>query len=78
MITEAFLHGLVLSQCLNHAGREIIRELNPIVDHWKVGKINRNKEIEKRQDWLAFREEAKELLINLEANYYLKKSLTAL
>ena len=54
---------------------KVIEELHPIVDHWKVGKINHWPEIEKKHDWLAFREAVKELLEGIGADYYLKKSL---
>ena len=30
---------------------QVIRELHPIVDHWKVGKINHQPEIERKHDW---------------------------
>jgi hypothetical protein len=55
---------------------QVIRELHSIVGHWKVGKINYQKDIE--VDWIAFREEVKALLDRLGADYYLKKSLTNL
>lgn len=55
---------------------EVIRELHPIVGHWKVGKINHWPEIERRHNWVALREEAKSLLNDLGAKFYLKKSLT--
>jgi len=55
---------------------QLIRELHPIVDHWKIGKINYHTGID--VDWIAFREEAKALLDSLGADYYLKKSLTEL
>ncbi|MBT4483949.1 MAG: hypothetical protein HOC71_09770 [Candidatus Latescibacteria bacterium] len=57
---------------------QLIRNLHPIVDHWKVGKINYNKEIENRVNWIKFREEVKDLLDSIGADYYLKKSLTEL
>ena len=54
---------------------DLIRELHPIVDHWKVGKLNyKNLPV----DWIAFREEGKALLDSLGADYYLKRSLTDL
>jgi len=56
----------------------VIRELYPIVDHWKVGKINKNKALERKVDWIAFRGEVKGLLDDLSTDYYLKKSLTEL
>ena len=56
----------------------VIKELHPIVDHWKIGKINHYPEIEKKHDWLKFREAARELLNDLGADYYLKDSLTSL
>jgi DNA repair photolyase len=52
---------------------ELIERLHPIVDHWKVGKINyRNLEV----DWLKFRKDVATLLDSVGASYYLKKSLT--
>jgi DNA repair photolyase len=57
---------------------QIIREIHPIVDHWKIGKINHNKQLEEAVDWIQFREEVAGLLESLGANYYLKNSLTAL
>jgi len=56
---------------------EIIRMLHPYV-HWKVGKINHMKKIEDQHDWIAFREETRDLLESVGADYYLKKSLTKL
>lgn len=55
---------------------QVIRELHPIVGHWKVGKINYQKDVD--VDWIAFREEVRALLDDLGADYYLKKSLTEL
>lgn len=57
---------------------EIIKDLFPLVDHWKVGKINHMPEVEAQHDWLAFRIEVTELLDRLGADYYIKKSLTDL
>lgn len=57
---------------------EIIKILHPFVDHWKVGKINHMKKIEDQHDWKAFREEARDILDSVGADYYLKKSLTKL
>ena len=54
----------------------VIRELHPIVDHWKIGKINHWPGID--VDWIAFREEVRALLDDLGADYYLKKSLSEL
>lgn len=54
---------------------ELIRELHPIVDHWKVGKLNYQA---LDVDWIKFREDVKALLESLGADYYLKKSLTEL
>ncbi|MHC4213971.1 MAG: SPL family radical SAM protein [Planctomycetota bacterium] len=54
---------------------ELIRQLHPIVDHWKVGKLNKQKV---DVDWMQFREDVKTLLDSLGADYYLKKSLTEL
>ncbi len=56
----------------------VIRELHPVVDHWRVGKINHHPELERRHDWKAFGEEVRELLADLNADYYLKRSLREL
>jgi len=63
---------------------KLIEQLYSYVDHWKVGKINYNKEIEERVDWLKFREDVRNLLRikapdkkKPEKYYYLKRSLTA-
>lgn len=57
---------------------KVIQELHPIVDHWKVGKLNHHKEVEQHVDWLRFREDVTALLNDLNADYYLKNSLTSL
>jgi DNA repair photolyase len=57
---------------------QVIQELHPIGDHWKVGKINHWPEIERRHTWLKFRTEVEEVLDDLSADYYLKDSLTKL
>jgi hypothetical protein len=57
---------------------EVISSLSPIVDHWKVGKINHQKAVEADVDWIGFREEVRTLFDDLGADYYLKKSLTEL
>jgi len=57
---------------------KIIQELHPIVDHWKVGKLNHNKQVEQQVDWLQFRDDVTALLDDLDADYYLKNSLTSL
>ncbi|MFH1952077.1 MAG: radical SAM protein [Pseudomonadota bacterium] len=54
---------------------QIIRDLHPIVEHWKVGKVNYH---ETSVDWIFFREEVKDLFNDLGADYYLKNSLTKL
>ena len=53
----------------------LIKMLDPIVDHWKIGKLNYKA---LNVDWIAFREEARALLNSLGADYYIKKSLTDL
>ena len=55
---------------------DIVKALHPIVDFWKVGKINHNKELEAKTNWKAFREQVTALLQEVGAKYYLKKSLT--
>ena len=57
---------------------QIIQALHPIVDHWKVGKINHWPEIEREHDWLKFKDDVERVLDNLGADYYLKDSLTKL
>ncbi len=57
---------------------ELIKKYHPIVDHWKIGKINYHPEVEEKVDWIRFREEVKSLLESLGADHYLKKSLTDL
>jgi DNA repair photolyase len=53
---------------------EIVKELHPIVDHWKLGKLNYHAEA-KVVDWRGFRIKITKLLDSLGANYYVKKSL---
>ncbi len=57
---------------------QLIMELHPIVDHWKIGKLNHDEETESKVDWILFREQVKDLLDSIGADYYLKKSLTSL
>lgn len=57
---------------------DIIEYLYPIVDHWKIGKINHHPELEKHVDWLQFRTQLLDLLQDINADFYLKKSLTEL
>ena len=57
---------------------QIVKELHRIVDHWKVGKINHYPEIEKKHDWLHFRDEIMHIFQQLNCNYYIKKSLSEL
>jgi len=56
----------------------VIEELHPIVDHWKVGKINHFPEIEKEVNWKRFKQEAEALLEEVKADFYIKNSLTKL
>ena len=57
---------------------ELLETLAPFVDHWKIGKLNHFPDVEKRVDWISFREKAKFILDSQDASYYLKKSLTEL
>lgn len=57
---------------------KIFKDLHPIVDHWKVGKINYFPEIEKQHDWISFRERIIDLLESKNSSYYIKKSLSEL
>lgn len=54
---------------------ELIRRLHPVVDFWKVGKLNHFPEVEKLVDWKKFRNDVVELLEFYEADYYIKDSL---
>ena len=56
----------------------VIIALHHVVDFWKIGKINHNKELEKAHDWVKFREDVTELLERVEAKYYIKKSFSEL
>ncbi len=54
---------------------ELVKALHPIVDHWKIGKLNYNKEVSTKVDWVAFRRNITSLLDSLGTDYYLKNSL---
>ncbi len=53
---------------------EVIRLLHPIVDHWKVGKLN-YMDAPERPNWRKVRSEIAGLLDSLGADYYIKNSL---
>jgi len=57
---------------------ELVFTLHSIVDFWKIGKINHNKELESQSDWLKFREDITEMLDRFQCQYYIKKSLAEL
>ena len=57
---------------------ELIEKHHSIVNHWKIGKLNYDPEMEAEVDWIRFRAEVTSLLDSLGADYYLKKSLTDL
>lgn len=57
---------------------QVLAHLYKWVDHWKIGKVNYFSEIEKKWDWVDFREHATELLDAVGASYYFKRSLTEL
>ncbi|MDZ7699483.1 MAG: radical SAM protein [Deltaproteobacteria bacterium] len=52
----------------------VIKKLHPIVDHWKIGKVNYHP-VEKDTDWLAFKKDVVETLESVGADYKLKFSL---
>jgi DNA repair photolyase len=56
---------------------ELIQELHPVVGHWKVGMLNYRK-LPRSVNWIQFREDARNLLDSLGADYHLKESLTEL
>jgi DNA repair photolyase len=54
----------------------VIDALHPLVDHWKIGKLNHHRGIENSVNWRLFRDRATSLLDSLNAGYYLKDSLS--
>ena len=54
---------------------ELVKALNPVVDHWKIGKLNYNKGVSGKVDWYLFKMEITSMLDCIGADYYLKKSL---
>jgi len=52
----------------------LVKTLHPIVDHWKVGKLNYMPTPEP-VDWRAFRDEITALFNSVGADYYIKKNL---
>ena len=54
---------------------EVIRKAHDYVDFWKIGKLNHNKEIESKIDWVKFRGDATALLNQYECDYYIKEDL---
>jgi DNA repair photolyase len=53
----------------------LVKALSPFVDHWKVGKLNYNKEISGKVDWPRFKADITSIMDDLGADYYLKNSL---
>jgi hypothetical protein len=53
----------------------LVKALHPFVSHWKVGKLNYNKEISDHVDWPGFKADITSILNSLGADYYLKNSL---
>lgn len=56
----------------------VIIQMDEHVDHWKVGKINHDADLESSVDWLEFRSDVSKLLTRLGTSFYLKNSLTDL
>lgn len=54
---------------------EVIRKAHNYVDFWKIGKLNHNKDVESKIDWVKFREDAIALLEQHECDYYIKEDL---
>jgi len=54
---------------------DVVKRLHPVVDHWKVGKLNYNKEVSSQVDWFAFRREITVLFRSIGASYYMKRNL---
>ena len=57
---------------------KVVRNLHEWVGHWKIGNINHFPKLESRVDWYTFRQHITDLLDDLGADYYLKKSLTTI
>ena len=55
---------------------KLVAELNPIVDFWKIGKLNHHP-LAKQIDWVRFHNDVVELLKSLDADFYIKKDLSA-
>ncbi len=53
----------------------LVKALNPVVNHWKVGKLNYNKGVCDKVDWPGFKADITSILDGLGADYYLKNSL---
>ena len=60
------------------AALTLIHRVHPLVDHWKIGKLNYFPDIERRYDWIKFREDARALLDSLGADYHFKRNLAEL
>lgn len=54
---------------------ELIQALCPVVGHWKVGVLDYRR-LPRPVNWIQFREDARNLLDSLGADYHLKQSLT--
>ena len=55
---------------------ELIQELHSVVGHWTVGLLNYCK-LPRPVNWIQFRDDVRNLLDSLGADYYIKKSLAA-
>lgn len=53
----------------------VIGDLLPVVDHWKIGKLNHNREVEASVDWAKFLADVEQALDG--KSYYIKKDLEA-
>jgi len=54
---------------------KIVKLLYPIVDHWKVGKLNYYPDYVKGVDFKKFRDRIIKLFKHIDADYYIKRSL---
>ena len=53
----------------------LVKALRPFVAHWKIGKLNYNKDVSGKVDWPGFKADITSILNDLGADYYLKNSL---
>lgn len=56
----------------------LVKSLRYFVGHWKIGKLNYNREVAGKVDWPGFKKEITSVLDRRRADYYLKNGLAEL